>query len=245
MSEVTSPKGVKMDIMIPDRSNRSAGQIKLYELSNVEGEVVSPFVWRSRFALAHKGLIFDSVPISYFDIPKVGPGTLKTSPILEDGGLFISDSWAIAEWLDATYPERPALFGSLGELASVRFFDKWFGTAVMSRFFRACVLEIFGKVAPEEQAYFRSTREATLGATFEEVAAKQDEHLSAGRDAMLPVRLALRKSPYIGGVAPNYADYIVWGCLVAANDLLLPWLHRGLEVASIFEPRPARISAQG
>ncbi len=240
-------KADKMGVAIPDSGGRPANRIKLYELTNVEGKVVSVFVWRSRFALSHKGLTFESVPISYFDIPKIGTGTLKTSPILEDGGLFTSDSWAIAELLDEAYPERPALFGSPGELAAVRFFDKWFGTAVMPHFFRACVLEIFDQVAPGEQAYFRSSREATLGATFEEVAARRDDHLSAGRDALLPLRLALRHSPYIGGTAPSYADYIAWGCfvgfdavaswpLLADNDPLLPWLRRGLAVASQFEP---------
>jgi len=37
--------------------------LKLYELDNVEGQSISPFVWRIKFALRHKGIAYESVPV--------------------------------------------------------------------------------------------------------------------------------------------------------------------------------------
>ena len=43
---------------VPSREN-----IRLYELVLENGISASPFVWRTRFALAHKGLAFQPVPL--------------------------------------------------------------------------------------------------------------------------------------------------------------------------------------
>jgi glutathione S-transferase len=88
--------------------------LKLYELDNVEGEVISPFVWRIKFALQHKGISYDSVPVGFFDLRRIGhrvgePGTLMTLPIVEYAGTFLSESWVIAEWLDEAFPDHPRL----------------------------------------------------------------------------------------------------------------------------------------
>jgi Glutathione S-transferase, N-terminal domain len=113
--------------------------LRLYEVVNQDGASVSPFVWRTKFALAKKELAYESVAVGYLDIPNIGSGTLKTVPILQSNDTFIVDSWLIAEWLDRTYPDHPAIFQSQSDIAMVRFFDKWFSTAVSSSMLRACI----------------------------------------------------------------------------------------------------------
>jgi hypothetical protein len=41
-------------------------------------------------------------------------------PILLAGGQCISDSWAIAVYLEGTYPDRPSLFGGPSAMAATR-----------------------------------------------------------------------------------------------------------------------------
>jgi glutathione S-transferase len=221
--------------------------LTLYELANADGECTSPFVWRIKFALQAKAISALSVQVGYLEIPEIGAGTdaarsMKTVPAVEHEGRFLSESWAIAEWLDEKFSGDPRLFSSPGELAIVKFFDKWFGTAIMPPAFRSCVLDIFERVRAEDQAYFRDSREKLFGRTLEEVAADAEADIAGMREALLPMRLALRKSEYLGGACPNFADYIAWDTfiafglvarrpLLAGDDPLRDWVKRGVALA--------------
>jgi hypothetical protein len=44
--------------------------VRLYELVLENGCSASPYVWRIRYALAHKGLSFESIPIGFTEIPR-------------------------------------------------------------------------------------------------------------------------------------------------------------------------------
>jgi hypothetical protein len=55
-------------------------EIRLYELVLENGRSSSPFVWRIRYALAHKGLAFELVPLGFLDIPKTFRGSCLTVP---------------------------------------------------------------------------------------------------------------------------------------------------------------------
>jgi hypothetical protein len=51
--------------------------LKLYELDNVEGQSTSRFVWRIKFALRHKGIAYESVPMGFFGIRHIGRGLVE------------------------------------------------------------------------------------------------------------------------------------------------------------------------
>lgn len=214
--------------------------LRLYELAIADGSSISPYVWRIKYALAHKGLAYESVPLGFTEIPAACGGRYKTVPILEDGSETVCDSWAIADYLDRAYPDRPALFSSLAERAMVRFFDKWLMTAVQPLLFHLYVSDIHGRVRPEDQAYFRQSREQRIGQTLEAFTAVRESWLPVVRKALKPMRLLLTETPFLGGEAPNYADYIALGAfiwagsvatlpLLEADDTLLPWIERGLD----------------
>jgi hypothetical protein len=131
--------------------------LRLYEVVNEDGASVSPFVWRTRFALAKKKLAYESVAVGYLDIPNIGSGTLKNVPILQSNDTFIVDSWPIAEWLDRRYPDHPAIFQSQSDIAMIRFFDKWFSTAVSSPMRRACIGALHDTLRLEDRGYFKTS----------------------------------------------------------------------------------------
>ncbi len=215
--------------------------IRLYDLVAANGRALSPFVWRIKYALAHKGLSFKAVPVGFTDIPALCEGKYKTVPIIEDGATTVCDSWAIADYLDKTYA-LPPLFTSPQERAMTKFFDGWFGLEIMNRIFQINVADIHAHARPADQPYFRTSREARLGGkTLEQFVEGRGAKLPELRHALRPMRAALGSAPYLGGDTPNYADYIALGgflwagaiCtipLLAADDKLNDWLKRGFDL---------------
>jgi glutathione S-transferase len=211
--------------------------LRLYEVVNQDGVSISVFVWRTKFALAKKGLAYESVAVGYRDIPNIGSGTLKTVPILQSNDTFIMDSWVIAEWLDRMYPDRPLIFQSPSDLAMMRFFEKWFSTAGILML-RACLGALHDTLRHDDRGYFKTTREQRLGETFEAMAPKIADNISAMRTALQPIRRTVQEQPFIGGEEPNYADFIGYAALISLgsvspstlfddDDPILPWVQRG------------------
>jgi glutathione S-transferase len=228
--------------VIADNAMTTA-DIKLYELVLENGRSSSPFVWRVRYALAHKGLPFELVPLGFVDIPKTFQGACKTVPVLTYGEVRLTDSWDIAEQLDAAFPGTPALFSNPAELAMVRLFDAWFAPTVMRRLLGIYALDIHNSARPEDRAYFRQSREARFkGKTLEEITADRVSQVPVVREALAPLRTQLARFPYLGGATPNYADYIalsafLWVASVStlplldkADAVMRGWLDRNLDL---------------
>jgi glutathione S-transferase len=99
--------------------------IVMYDLVGQDDRRFSPHCWRTRMALAHKGLEHEARSTGFTGIPAIEDGTVKTVPALRDGARLVVDSWAIARHLEETYPERRSLFGGPGGLAVTRFVQSW------------------------------------------------------------------------------------------------------------------------
>jgi glutathione S-transferase len=127
-------------------------KVRLYELALQDGRSASPFVWRIRYALAHKGIPFETVYLGFTEIPTVFDGKFKTVPILEHAGAALAESWDIAEYLDRAFPHQPLLFNTPAELSLVRFLDAWFMGEVMRKcsasISRTCTTPHGRKIAP-------------------------------------------------------------------------------------------------
>jgi glutathione S-transferase len=214
-------------------------KLRLYEVALENGRSASPFVWRIRYALSHKGIPFETVNLGFTEIPKVFGARFKTVPILEHGSTVLSESWDIAEYLDRTFPDRPPLFASPGELATVRLTDAWFTSEVMRKMFRLYVKDVHDAARPQDQTYFRESREKNMkGKTLESFTEDRATYLPALRTSLGPLRTHLLKFPFLGGSTPNFADYIALGGfywvasvgtmpLLERDDTLRDWLDRG------------------
>jgi glutathione S-transferase len=74
--------------------------IKLYELAGLEDKrCFSPFCWRVRFALLHKGLSFESIPWRFTQKEVIVFSGQEKVPVIVDGEKVIYDSRVIAEYL--------------------------------------------------------------------------------------------------------------------------------------------------
>jgi glutathione S-transferase len=186
--------------------------LKLFELVGTDAtRPFSPYCWRTRMALAHKGLGAESIPWRFTEKAAISPHNSEKVPVLLDDDKAVVDSWVIANYLEDTYPDRPSLFGGDGGRAMGRMLNWWGDVAVIGGVFPLIVADIVGHLRPVDQVYFRQSREARFGKPLEQVAADRDRNVEGFRRGLDPMRLTLKTQPFLGGAAPNYADYIVFG----------------------------------
>jgi glutathione S-transferase len=215
--------------------------LKLFELVGADTtRPFSPFCWRTRMALAHKGLSAESIPWCFTEKHAIAPHQSDKVPVLIDGETSVADSWTIATYLEDSYPDRPSLFGGEGGRAMGRMINWWGDVAVVGGMFPLIVADIPGHLKPEDAVYFRRTREARLGKSLEQALAGRDQSVEGFRRALDPMRLTLKTQTYLGGAVPNYADYIVFGAfqwarvvspfkLLAENDPVYAWREKLLD----------------
>jgi len=186
--------------------------LKLYELVGTDASrPFSPYCWRTRMALAHKGLSAESIPWRFTEKTAIAPHGSEKVPVMLDGDRPVVDSWVIANYLEDTYPDRPSLFGGEGGRAAARFMNWWGDIAVVGGIFPMIIADIPKNLAAEDAAYFRASREARFGKSLEEVMAGREQVVTAFRKSLDPLRLTLKTQAFLGGDTPNYADYIVFG----------------------------------
>jgi glutathione S-transferase len=216
-------------------------RITFYDLHLSTGATISPFVWATKYALAHKGFELDVVPGGFTGILERTGGRTERLPAIVDDGRWVLDSWGIVEYLDETYPDRPALIGDPSVATLTRFLDTWlWGVATGPWMF--CYCKDYRDLSlPQDRDYVTHSRENMLGRTLEEVQAGREDRLPAISAALEPLRKALRESAWLGGPTPNYADYRVLGTFLftasvatvpalAADDPLRDWLDRAFDL---------------
>ncbi|MCB1381625.1 MAG: glutathione S-transferase family protein [Notoacmeibacter sp.] len=186
--------------------------IRLYDLVGSDhARPFSPHCWKVAMALAHKGLDFETVPTPFTKVPAVEGGVSKTIPVINDKGQVVADSFAIAEYLEDTYPDRPSLFGGEGGRALSRFVESWSQLTIHPYLVRVAIMDIHDFLEPADQAYFRTDREGKFGRPLEEVRHISEEAHAAFLASLNPLRTTLKRQPFIGGQSPLFADYIVFG----------------------------------
>jgi glutathione S-transferase len=214
---------------------------KLYELVGVEDDrAFSPYCWRIRMALAHKGLPVELVPWRFTETAAIEFSGQGRVPVLVDGERTVFDSWTIATYLDDSYADRPSLFDGLTGRAMAAFFNNWVANSVHPALVRVILMDIHDHLRDQHKAYFRTSREKMFGMTLEAVVQDRDAKLAAFRQALQPVRLTVQQQAYLGGEAPRYADYILFGAfqwaraisplhLLEPDDPVAAWRERLLD----------------
>jgi len=215
--------------------------LRLFDLAGADDDVrFSPNCWRTRLALAHKGLPVETIAWRFTEkdaIAKSGQGKV---PVLVAGDKWLYESWDIAAYLEDTYPDCPSLFGCPQGRATARFVNQWASAVLHPAVARVVVPDIHAALHEKDKDYFRTTREAAFGRTFEAIAAERDDALAALNRTLAPLRSTFSKQPFVAGAAPAYADHAVFGAfqwarvissiaLLEDNDPLSAWVERMLD----------------
>ena len=214
--------------------------IDLWELGGKGGRRYSLFSWRTRMALAHKGLEFTTHPVCMSDKPAIAFSGGKTVPIVKDGETVVRDSWKIAEYLEAKHPEKPLFGGAIGR-GVTQAFNAWVDRAVVPAMLSVIVADIHERVDPADEVYFRESMERILRKPLEQARAEREEALRRLAKVLEPMQAALKRQPFVCGEAPAYADYILfspfqWARVMSPGEVLAPedplsaWRSRMLEL---------------
>lgn len=213
----------------------ASAPLRLYELAGEDpGLRFSPHCWKVRMALAHKGLTPDCVPWRFAEKDAIAFSGQGLVPVLVEGETVVSDSFRIAEHLEAAHADRPSLFGGEMGRANARVINAYADTLLIPLVARILILDIYERLHPNDRPYFRQSREKRFGMSLEEAAAGAPARIEEVRRTLLPLRQALRSQPFLCGAAPAYADYCVFGVfmwarvispvdVLAADDPLTAW----------------------
>lgn len=219
--------------------------ITLYELKGKKDRRYSLFSWRTRMALRHKGLDFESVPVKLKDKTIIEFSGGKTVPVIKDKETVVRDSWKIAEYLENRYKDAPPLFG--GDIARgvTQAFNTWVDRALVPVMLQVIAADIHERVHAKDENYFRQTMEKVLKMTLEESRAKRDAALLNLGKVLEPLQAAFKRQAFMAGAAPAYADYVLfsvfqWARVMSPQELLAPedplcqWRERMLDLYDSF-----------
>jgi glutathione S-transferase len=215
--------------------------MKMWDLAAAEDDRrFSPYCWRIKMALAHKGLEMETIPWRFTDKEAIAASGQDKVPVLQDGQVIVFDSWDIARYLDEKHAAQP-LFEGAQARALAYVFKFWVEATLHAPILRAILPDLFAALHEKDKAYFRESREKRFGKTLEEVGADPKGAIQALRGALLPVRKQLVEAPFVCGQSPAFADYILfgpfqWARAVSPQRLLEPddpvfvWRERMLDL---------------
>ncbi len=200
--------------------------IIMYERVGFEGRRPSPFSWRIRYVLAHKDVDTEYRPTRFADVDTIEQlSGQRFVPIIVDGKRVVHDSWRIALYLEEKFPDKPSLFGDEIARGTTRFMILWSDT-VLAQLLRHLIYADFIRcLAPEDRAYFRTSREEFLGQTLEAACAERSKWQAKLDVACQPLERLLTEQDFLAGGEPRYADYAVfslfqWARLGSPQDVL-------------------------
>ena len=183
----------------------------MYERIGHEGRRPSPFSWRIRYALAHKGVPIEFRHVRFADVETIrGLSGQHFVPIVTDGNKVIHDSWNIACYLEDQFPDRPSLFGGSGGRGVTRLVNHWADTVLGTAIRRLIAAEFILCLDAGDRDYYRRSREATFGCTLEEYCADRPRWIAEFASVIAPLERTLSEQPYFGGETAGYADYVLF-----------------------------------
>ncbi len=201
--------------------------MKLFDLAGAERERrFSPYCWRIRMALAHKGQEVETIAWRFHEKDVLAPSGQGKVPVLVNGDKWMHDSWEIAQYLEDTFPDRSTLFGGPEGKALSKLYSN-LGDVIAAQISRFVLLDVFEHLHEKDRPYFRTSREQRFGMTLEQVVAEREVKLQGFRDGLIALRMTLNNQPFFGGDQPLYADYALfgpfqWARCISPFELLAP-----------------------
>lgn len=210
--------------------------IKFYELIPSLNSTCffSPNTWKTRMGLLHKGVQFETVPVTLIDV-RHDLASLSNQPNITVPAIelpnreFIYDSFRIAEWLENTYPDQPSLFTGDGQSTNkaqsehiqmgknyARMIDLGLGAskpewAVWFHLFFPQLDQLMSE--GEIRNYFRSAIRLGPQGYEKLISLDRQELIRRAKMNVQPLLQILRERPneYFQGKHPGQVDYIIFG----------------------------------
>ena len=199
--------------------------IEMWELVGEGDRRYSNFSWRSRMALRHKRLEAEHRPVLLTDKESIAFSGGTTVPVIRDGETVLRDSWAIAEYLEDRYPDRPSLFGGDAGRALARLANNWADRTILAVAFPLLAVDVLEIQQEADRRYFTGVVEQICKTGIEQLREQQPRNAQRLAKAVDPARASLKRQAWLTGASPGYADYTLfsiyqWARIVSPLDLL-------------------------
>ncbi|MEO1794215.1 MAG: glutathione S-transferase N-terminal domain-containing protein [Pseudomonadota bacterium] len=190
----------------------------MFDLTGEDDRIrFSPFCWRARTAMALKGLNCEYVPWRFTETARLEQSGQGRVPVLVDTerDRVVHDSWAIAVYLDETYPDQPVMRDDAAR-ASAKLVETWTNHVLFPPLRPLAVEPVHRLLGETDGAYFKESREAALKAPLAEVSSPDAQGKATADLARVLKTLepTLSEHDFLGGTAPYYGDCIVFGTLM-------------------------------
>ena len=216
-------------------------RITFFDLQHASGCTTSPFVWATKYALKHKAFDLDVVDGGFTGILDRTGGRSERLPVIVDDGEWVLDSWLIAEYLDAKYPDRPTLIGDPSVKVLTQFLEAWLWKTAVGPWARCFAVGYRDRCFAQDIPYIVESRRRMWGAPMEDLAAGREDRLPLVLPELELLRGILRDNKWLGGDTPNYADYralavFLWCASIADippmtdDEPLRDWIDRGFDL---------------
>mgnify|MGYP005989031139 FL=1 len=219
--------------------------ITLFELAGADRSLrFAPHCWKSKLALVHKQLSYKTEAVWFTEKEKFAFAEQPLLPVITDGEEVISDSWKIAEYLEANY----SLFANTEAKVKAEEFHQWLSSVLSKHIPGILILDLYNVIAEQDKEYFRTSREERIGTTLEEFAATPEKHIKGLQAELSPVRESLADQDYLGGDTPDYRDICLLGTFLwiatsgtpeflEKDDIIYAWYQRVLKVYNDVIPK--------
>lgn len=169
----------------------------------------SSAAYRVRIALNLKGVAYDAVPVSLVDGAQRDPAYIAKNPqgfvpMLEAGDVRLTQSMAIIDWLDATYPDPPFMPVDPAARATER----------------AKAMVIAADIHPINNLRVLTYLKAELGHPQEDIDRWARHWIAQGFAAL--EAMADPDAPYLSGAAPGLADIFLIPQMANARRVATP-----------------------
>src|ERR1700704_1544654 len=215
--------------------------LELWELGGRRDCRFSTFSWRTRLALHHKGLAFVVHPVAVSDEAASAFSGQGKVPILKHDDRVVTDSWAIAGYLERAFPDGPSLFGGPVGESLTHFFNLWADRELVPAIVPYLMRDVLDCVDDADAKHLRSQIEGFFKKPLEDLSGERGKALEQFRRRLQPVRKTIEQRRFLGGEAPAYADHILFGVLqwarvvstatvLEADDVVAAWFERVLDL---------------
>ncbi|OWZ65757.1 hypothetical protein AYX15_02824 [Cryptococcus neoformans] len=219
----------------------------LYQLigksEHTDGRVISPHVWKTKLDLAYfgqevkaEGKTFPQIRGELAETTKNSAVTVPT--IVDEEGLVITDSWKIAEYLEAKHgSDEKSVFGGQVGKEFAKFIEIWSNTTLANEFRPLIAPAIFELFDEPSKNYFIKSKFGGDLSRFEAHKSKFSDpsninaQLTAARTRLAVIETLLgykkeKAEPLWLSGKPSHADFCLFGWYAASR--INPAVERGV-----------------